>query len=84
MTLNAQRAGLTPREFSFTRVKRLLNHYGPKIAKAKTKKEAETLIARLSHYIGQARLYKRRKKRPSSPRVVWHRTKTFPARKAIK
>ena len=78
----AQRAGLTPREFSFTRVKRLLNLYGPKIAKAKTKKEAETLIERLAHYIGQAKLYKRRKKRPSSPRVVWHRTKPFPARKA--
>ena len=80
----AQQAGIAPRELSFTRVKRLLNLYGPKIAAAETKKEAGKLIARLAHYIGQARLYKRKKKRPSSPRAVWHRTKPFPARKAIK
>ena len=78
----AQQAGLTPREFSFTRVKRLLNHYGAKIAAAKTKKEAAELTSRLAHYIGQARLYKRKKNRPTKPRTVWHRTKPFPRREA--
>ena len=78
----AQRAGLAPREFSFTRVKRLLNYYGPKIAAARTFNEVETLTARLALAIGQARLYKRRTKRPTYPRAVWNSTKPFPRRKA--
>ena len=78
----AQRTGIAQRDFSFTRVKRLLNLYGPKIAAARTKQEAEKLTARLAHYIGQAKLYKRKAKRPTYPRAVWNSTKPFPRRKA--
>ena len=78
----AQKAGLAPRSFSFTRVKRITNAYGPKIAAAKTKEEAEKLTELMWHYVGQAKIYKRKKKRPSYPRAVWHSTKPFPRRKA--
>jgi hypothetical protein len=78
----AQQTGVAPRSFSFTRVKRVLKVYGPKIATAATVEEAERLIALMNHYIGQAKLYQRKKKRPSYPREIWHSSKPFPRRKA--
>ena len=78
----AQQAGAAPRSFSFTRVKRILKVYGPKIATASTAEEAKKLLALMNHYIGQAKLYPRKKKRPAYPREVWHSTKPFPRRKA--
>jgi len=78
----AQQAGIAPRRFSFTRVKRLLNFYGPKIAAAKTEQEVEVLVKRMNRQISQALLPKRKKKRKSYPREIWNSSKPFPRRKA--
>ena len=78
----AQQAGAAPRSFSFTRVKRILKVYGAKIEAATTVEETERLIALMNHYIGQAKLYPRKKKRPAYPREIWHSAKPFPRRKA--
>ena len=78
----AQHAGIAPRRFSFTRVRNVINVYGPKIAAAKSEQEAKELVALMYHYIAQAKLYPRKKKRPSYPREVWPNTKPFPRRKA--
>ena len=78
----AQQAGTAPRSFSFTRVKNTINFYAPKIAAAATAEEAERLLALMNHYIGQAKLYPRKDRRPTYPREVWHSTKPFPRRKA--
>jgi hypothetical protein len=58
----------------------VINVYGPKIAAAKSEQEANELIALMSYYITQAKLYQR--KRPSYPRKIWHSSKPFPKRKA--
>ncbi len=76
----AQKAGVAPRSFSFTRVRNVINVYGPKIAAAKSEPETNELIELMFYYIAQAKLYQR--KRPSYPREVWHSTKPFPKRKA--
>ena len=78
----AQQAGAVPRSFSFTRVKRILKFYGAKIAAATTVEETERLLALMNHAIGQAKLYPRKKKRPTYPREIWHSAKPFPRRKA--
>ena len=76
----AQKAGVAPRSFSFTRVRNIIRVYGPKIAAAKSEPEANELIELMFYYIAQAKLYQR--KRPSYSREVWHSTKPFPKRKA--
>jgi len=76
----AQKAGVAPRSFSFTRVRNVINVYGPKIAAAKSESETNELVELMFYYIAQAKLYQR--KRPSYPREVWHSTKPFPKRKA--
>jgi len=76
----AQQTGIAPRSFSFTRVRNVMNVYGPKIAAAKCEQEANELVTLMFYYIAQAKLYQR--KRPSYPREVWHSTKPFPRRKA--
>jgi hypothetical protein len=76
----AQQAGIAPRNFSFTRVRNVINVYGPKIAAVKSEQEANELLALMRYYIAQAKLYPR--KRPSYPREIWHSSKPFPKRKA--
>jgi hypothetical protein len=76
----AQQAGIAPRRFSFTRVRNVINVYGPKIAAAKSEQEAKKLRALMSHYIAQAKLPQR--ERPTFSREVWHRSKPFPHKKA--
>ena len=78
----AQQPDIAPRRFSFTRVRNVINVYGPKIAAAKNERDAKELVALMYHYIAQAKLYPRKKKRPSYPREVWPNAKPFPRRKA--
>ena len=78
----AQQEGVEPRQFSFTKVRRILNIYEPKIAAAKTCQEAEDLERKMNHYLGHAKLRKRQKKRKTYPRAIWNSSKPFPKRKA--
>ena len=75
----AEKAGVAPRCYGFTRVKNVIHAFAPLIAAAKTEEEARKITDRMMYYVGQARQAKR--KRLSYPREVWHRSKPFPKRK---
>jgi hypothetical protein len=77
--LAAQKAGLSPRAFSFTRVRNVINAFAPLIANAKDQREGRRLFDKMMYYVGQAKLPKR--KRPSYPRAVWGRPQVYPKRK---
>jgi len=74
---SAQRTGLSPRQYSFSMVHDLLNAWLPRIAGMSSESERQAEYERLMTYVAQCRLYKR-KKRPSYPRAVWRRPRTFP------
>ena len=79
--LAAQTAGLTPRSFGFTRVRKVINAFTPLIAAAKNEDEARKLFDKMMYYVGQAKLPKRKRKRQAYPRVVWGGGAKFPTRK---
>jgi hypothetical protein len=79
--LAAQKAGLAPRDFSFTRVRNVVRAFGPRIAAARNQQEAKELYETMMYCVGQAKLPKRRR-RPSTPRKVWGRPQVYPKRKA--
>ncbi|MBZ5620407.1 MAG: IS4 family transposase [Acidobacteriia bacterium] len=78
----AQKSGLPPRAFSFTRVRNVIRAFGPLIAAAQDEQEAQELCEKMMYYVGQAKLPQRRERRTSYPRAVWGRPQTFPRRKA--
>ncbi len=78
----AQKAGIAPRRFSFTKVKRVIAVFERRIAAAKSPQEAEELVQQMNRCLGQSILPRRRKKRKTYPRAVWHSSKPFPRRKA--
>lgn len=80
--LAAQKAGLPPRSFSFTRVRNVVRAFGPLIAAAQDEQEAKELLDKMMYYVGQAKLPNRRVRRASYPRAAWGRPQTFPKRKA--
>lgn len=80
--LAAQRAGLPPRAFSFTRVRNVLNAFAPLISAATDPQQARKLWDDMMYYVDQAKLPKRHRKRPSHPRAVWGRPQVYPKRKA--
>jgi hypothetical protein len=79
--LAAQKAGLRPRQFSFTRVRNVINAFTPLIAAASDDRQRQQLFDDMMYYVGQAKLPKRNRKRPSSPRAVWGRPQVYPKRK---
>lgn len=78
----AQRAGLTPRAFSFTRVRNIINAFAPLIAAAPDERQAKELFEKMMYYVDQAKLPKRNRKRTAYPRAVWGRPQAYPKRKA--
>jgi hypothetical protein len=79
--LAAQKAGLQPRQFSFTRVRNVINTFTPLIAAASDDRQRQQLFDDMMYYVGQAKLPKRNRKRPSYPRAVWGRPLVYPKRK---
>jgi hypothetical protein len=77
----AQKAGLKPRQFSFTRVLHVINAFTPMITAASNKHEGQQRFDQMMHHVNQAKLPRRRKKRPSYPRAVWAKPQTYPKRK---
>ncbi len=78
--LAAQKAGIAPRRYSFTKVRNLIQTFAPKIANAKSEDEAQKYVDTLMYYVEQAKLPKRKTKRRSYPRAVWPKHKSYPAR----
>jgi len=77
----AQKTGMQPRQFSFTRVRNVINAFAPMIAAATDQRQAQQLADTMMYYVNQAKLPRRRKKRPTYPRAVWHKPFTYPKRK---
>lgn len=80
--LAAQKAGLPPRAYSFTRVRNVVQAFAPLVAAAHTQEAAHEIFAQILYYAGQAKLSKRTRPRPSYPREVWQKPQSFPRRKA--
>ena len=78
MYLTARQAGLEPRNFSFTQVSNVLQVFLPRIAAAADERTARKLNDDMLYYLSQCKLPQR--KRPSYPRGVWPKRKTYPAR----
>lgn len=81
--LAAQKTGLPPRAFSFTRVRNIVQAFAPKLAAASTPTEARHIADQILYYVAQAKLPRRTQKRPSYPRATWKKSASFPTRKAI-
>jgi hypothetical protein len=78
---SAQRTGMNPRQYSFSRVLDLINSWLPHLACITSDVDREAEYERLIGYAGECKLYKR-KKSASYPRAVWYRRRTFPPCKA--
>jgi hypothetical protein len=79
--LAAEQSGLPPRDFGFTKARRIVQVFAPQIAAANDPRQARRLFDQMMHYLQQARLPRRRRRRPAYPREVWNRGAKFPNRK---
>jgi len=78
--LTALKAGREPREFSFTRVKNVLQAFLPRIEAAADERTRRKLYADMEYYLSRSTLSQR--ERRSYTRAVWPKPKTYPARRA--
>ena len=76
--LTAQKAGMEPRMLSFTKVRNVLQVFVPRIAAAPDERTARRLNDDMLYYLSRCKLPRRQ--RPSYPRGVWPKSKTYPAR----
>ena len=74
-------SGIPPRGYSFTKVRRILDVFGPDLANAPDQQSAERILSEIMRCIQQSKLPRRKRKRPSSPREVWSRGSRYPSRK---
>jgi hypothetical protein len=72
-------SGIAPRRYSFTSVRTIIHAFAPKIAAAADPQEAKRQFDLMMYYVQQAKLPRRRRKRPSYPRAVWNKGARFPA-----
>lgn len=79
---SAQRTGMDPRQYSFSRVQDVLNAWLPYLASIASDAECHAEFERMMKCIAQCKLYKR-KGRKSYPRAVWGRPRTFPRHHAL-
>lgn len=78
--LAAEQSGIDPRRYSFTKVRRIFQTFGPVLANAATPQEAQRIFNQMMCYVQQAK--RPRRQRSSYPRAVWRRSGDFPKRKA--
>ena len=81
MVVASQQSGLPRRAYSFTKVRRLLQAFGPALANAPDQQSAQRIMDQIMTCVQQSKLPRRKSKRPSSPREVWQRGAYFPSRK---
>jgi hypothetical protein len=80
--LASQQSGIPPRGYGFTRVRRIVETFAPLAAAAADAREAQQIFDQMMRYVQQAKLPRRRRKRPTYPRQVWNRGDNFPKRQA--
>jgi hypothetical protein len=81
IALASQQSGIAPRGYRFTKVRRILEIFGPELAKAPNEEAANRILDQMMRYIQQAKVPNRKRPRPSYPRAVWKTRDTFPRRK---
>jgi hypothetical protein len=74
-------SGIPPRGYSFTKVRRILDAFGPALANAPDQKTAQRIFQLMMKCVQQAKLPRRKRKRPAYPRGVWAGGGDFPKRK---
>lgn len=77
----SEQSGIVPRGYSFTKVRRIVQTFGPVLADAPNEQAAKRIFDQMMRYVHQAKLPHRNRKRPSYPREVWNKGYTFPTRK---
>ena len=78
MCMAALKAKLKPRQFSFTRVRNVLEVFTPLIAAAENEEQAEELFDKMMYYVAQAKLASRKRTTNSYPRVAWGPPRVYP------
>lgn len=78
--LAAEQSGIPPRGYSFTKVQRMVQVFTPRLAAAANPQQAKRIFDQMMYYVQQAKLPKRRRRRPSYPRAVWNRGDSYPKR----
>jgi Transposase DDE domain len=77
----SQQSGIPPRGYSFTKVRHIVEAFASELAQAPNPQAAKRIFDEMMTYIQQAKLPRRKRKRPSYPRAVWARRGDFPKRK---
>ena len=77
----AGRSGLAPRGYSFTKARRIVETFGPLLANAPDPEAAQRAFGQMMTCLNQAKLPKRKRKRPAYPRKIWQRGNGFPSHK---
>jgi DDE family transposase len=77
----SERSGIPPRGYRFTKVRRILQVFGPALANAPNQQAGKQIFDQIMRYIEQSKLPRRKTRRPSYPRAVWKRKSDFPKRK---
>jgi putative transposase len=80
ISLASEQAGISPRDYGFTKARRIVQIFAPQLAETTDPHQAERLFQQMMRYLQQAKLPHRRRKRPAYPRAVWNRGDKFPSR----
>jgi len=75
--LASRQSGAPPRSYRFTKVRRILEVFGPVLASAPDQPAAQRIMDQIMTYVQQSKVYPR--KRPSYPRAVWQKGTRFPS-----
>jgi hypothetical protein len=81
IALASEQSGVPPRGYRFTKVRRILQAIGPRLANAPNQQAAQRTFDQMMTHVQQSKHPHRKRKRPASPRQVWRRGETFPSRK---
>jgi hypothetical protein len=77
----SEKSGIPPRGYRFTKVRLILQTFGPALANAPNQQAAQQIYDQMMTCVQQSKLPKRNRKRSSYPREVWQRGASFPSRK---
>lgn len=78
--LASEQSGIPPRRYGFTKVRRIIQTFGPALATAPNQAAAQRIFDQMMGYVQQSKLPRR--KRKSYPRAVWKRGENFPSRRS--
>jgi hypothetical protein len=78
----SEQSGILPRGYSFTKVRHILEAFGPLLANAPNQQAAQRILDQIMTYVQQSKLPRRNRQRSSYSREVWKRGAYFPSRKS--